>query len=35
MLIAWREILNRVPDSKLLLKTIDFASDKTNLVAVF
>ena len=23
MLIAWREILNRVPDSKLLLKTID------------
>lgn len=29
MLIAWREILNRVPDSKLLLKTIDFASDKT------
>ena len=29
MLIAWREILNRVPDSKLLLKTIDFASDTT------
>lgn len=29
MLIAWREILNIVPDSKLLLKTIDFASDKT------
>ncbi len=29
MLMAWREILNRVPNSKLLLKTGAFKSDRT------